>query len=191
MKVGFFGGSFNPPTKAHIDLAKKVIERYAIDKVIFVPMNDFYVKEGLAKSKDRLNMLKIACKPYKKLEISDIEIKLNKRIDTIDAFRLIEDNFQDVEKYFIMGADNFIKIIDWKESLELVSKYNYIVFERSDIDLKKFINEKLSEYKENIQIMENKEHSNSSSSRFRNNKSNFKEEVTKGVFEYIMKNNIY
>jgi len=64
MKIGFFGGSFNPPTKAHIELAQKVIEKYVLDKVIFVPMGDFYVKEGLASSKDRLNMLKLACKPY-------------------------------------------------------------------------------------------------------------------------------
>lgn len=38
MKIGFFGGSFNPPTKAHINLAKKALNICKLDKVIFVPM---------------------------------------------------------------------------------------------------------------------------------------------------------
>ena len=191
MKIGFFGGSFNPPTKAHIDLAQKVIEKYVLDKVIFVPMGDFYVKKGLASSKDRLNMLELACKPYERLEVSDLEIRLNKKMDTIDAFREIEKYFQGIDRFFIMGADNFIKILEWKESLELVSKYKYIVFERDDINVNRFIEENLKEYKANFQIMENKEYKNSSSSKFRHDKNSFKEEVSKEVFKYIMKNNIY
>jgi len=90
-----------------------------------------------------------------------------------------------------MGADNFIKILEWKESLELVSKYKYIVFERDDINVNRFIEENLKEYKANFQIMENKEYKNSSSSKFRHDKNSFKEEVSKEVFKYIMKNNIY
>ena len=39
-RIGFYGGSFNPPTKAHIELAKKVIKECNLDKVIFVPVGD-------------------------------------------------------------------------------------------------------------------------------------------------------
>ena len=49
-KIGFYGGSFNPPTKAHIELAKKVIKECSLDKVIFVPVGDLYEKEGMAKA---------------------------------------------------------------------------------------------------------------------------------------------
>ncbi len=48
MKIGFFGGSFNPPTNAHICLAQKAIKECGLDKVIFVPMNDYYRKNNLA-----------------------------------------------------------------------------------------------------------------------------------------------
>ena len=61
MRIGFFGGSFNPPTNAHINLAKEVIKVCNLDKVIFVPMGNYYPKEGLAKAEDRLKMLEIAC----------------------------------------------------------------------------------------------------------------------------------
>lgn len=49
MKIGFFGGCFNPPTIAHINLAKKVLEKCNLDKLIFVPIGDFYSKKDLAK----------------------------------------------------------------------------------------------------------------------------------------------
>ena len=46
-KYGFFGGSFNPVTKAHVELAKEITNKYKLDKVIFVPVGDKYNKMGL------------------------------------------------------------------------------------------------------------------------------------------------
>ena len=64
-KVGFFGGCFNPPTNIHMELANKLIKEGKLDKVIFVPVNDYYNKENLEKAKHRYNMLKLATKNYK------------------------------------------------------------------------------------------------------------------------------
>ena len=61
MKIGFFGGSFNPPTIAHIELAKKAIKGKELDKVIFVPIGDFYQKDNLESLDNRIEMLKLAC----------------------------------------------------------------------------------------------------------------------------------
>ena len=47
MRIGFFGGAFNPPTIAHFDLAKNAIENYSFDKIYFVPVNNFYHKKEL------------------------------------------------------------------------------------------------------------------------------------------------
>ena len=46
-KVGFFGGSFNPPTNAHLEIAKTALEEMELDKVYFVPMGNTYKKPGL------------------------------------------------------------------------------------------------------------------------------------------------
>ena len=45
VKLGFFGGSFNPPTIAHYNLIKQALKEYNFDKVYFVPVNDYYKKE--------------------------------------------------------------------------------------------------------------------------------------------------
>ena len=46
MKIGFFGGSFNPPTKAHLNLARKAIEEKNLDKVVFVQFAIFMKKKN-------------------------------------------------------------------------------------------------------------------------------------------------
>ena len=89
-KIGFFGGCFNPPNKLHIEIANKLIVSNKLDKVIFVPVNDFYKKDNLIDSKHRYTMLKLALKNYKNLEVDDIELKENRKLYAIDAFKIIE-----------------------------------------------------------------------------------------------------
>ena len=58
MKIGIFGGSFNPPHNMHLGIALELIKDKYLDKVIYVPTGDNYNKIGLISFKDRLNMLK-------------------------------------------------------------------------------------------------------------------------------------
>lgn len=48
-KYGFFGGCFNPVTKAHVELALEIVNKYKLDKVVFVPMGDKYDKKRFNK----------------------------------------------------------------------------------------------------------------------------------------------
>ena len=195
MKIGFFGGSFNPPTNAHIDLAKKALIECNMDKIVFMPMGDFYEKKGLAKAKDRYNMLNIACSnsKIKAFEVSDLEINIKEKLHAIDAFKLIENEYPNDERYFIMGADNFINLINWKESDKLLLEYNYIVFERENIEIEKFL---IENFKNNIpKIIKNVEYNRSSSTEFRNliksNTTKNQNIISKEVLDYIIENNIY
>ena len=63
-RLGFFGGSFNPITKAHVDLILEAIDKYSLDKVYFVPMNDKYKKQGLLPLELRKDMIEIALEDY-------------------------------------------------------------------------------------------------------------------------------
>ncbi len=197
MRLGFFGGCFNPPTNAHINLAKKALNKCKLDKIIFVPMGDSYPKKELAKAQDRLSMLKIACKEIDKFEVSDLEIKENKKLNAISAFRLIEENYKNDNNFFLMGADNFIKMLNWEESNKLIFKYNYIIFEREDIDLEEYIkaNEIINANKSKIIIIKNDNHKFSSATQFRKllkeQSDNLEDIISKEVLEFILKNNIY
>lgn len=131
-KIGFFGGCFNPPTNVHIRIANKLIEEGKLDKVIFVPVNDYYKKENLIQAKHRYNMLQLATKKYDKLEVDDIEIKENRELCAIDVFEIIEKSkyAKKSDIFFIMGSDNYEKMPKWKDYNKIKDKYNYIVIDR-------------------------------------------------------------
>lgn len=195
-KYGFFGGSFNPVTKAHIELAQEIVDKYGLDKVIFVPMGDNYNKKELISEQHRYNMLKIATCKYDKLEVSDIELNQNKNLSTLEAFCTIEEKYPDVEKYYIMGVDNVYKMLLSNDLKTLVENYKYIVIQRNLINCKELIkeNEILMKNKEHFIIMENERHKGISSTNVRED---FKKDnsvanvLDEKVIEYIKKNRLY
>ena len=89
-RIGFFGGCFNPPNNLHIEIANNLIKNGKLDKVVFVPVNDYYKKPGLIEAKHRYNMLKLATQNYENIEVDDIEIKENKVLYAVDAFELMQ-----------------------------------------------------------------------------------------------------
>lgn len=195
-KYGFFGGSFNPVTKAHVELANEIVKKIKLDKLIFVPMGDNYNKKELISEEHRYNMLKIATQEYDKLEVSDIELDQNRNLTTLEAFCKIEEKYHDVDKYYIMGADNLYKIIQSQECKTLVENYKYILIERKSINCKELIetNETLNKYKDHFVLIENEKHSNTSASNVRkdlvNNKST-SNMIDQNVLDYIKINKLY
>ena len=128
-KLGFFGGCFNPVTKAHIDLIRDVIKKENLSKVYFVPMGDFYCKNNLIPVNHRIAMLKLAIKNEKKMDILHISNK-DSKTRAIDSFKLIEEKFKNSEHFFIMGSDNYKKLPNWENSEKLINNYKYIVLDR-------------------------------------------------------------
>ena len=184
MKIGFFGGSFNPPTIAHLDLVKKAIQKYQLDKVYFVPVNNFYKKEDLLDIRQRINMLEIICSQETKISVSDIEVENDRPLKAIDVFEIIEKKFQENDIYFLMGEDNYLKISSWSNYNKLL-KYKYIVFQRK---------RESSINKENVLYINSVENLNISSSiireKIKNNES-ITNLVTSDIEKYIKENKLY
>lgn len=128
-RIGFFGGCFNPVTNAHLQLIEKVIKQENLDKVYFVPMGDLYEKKELIPLTHRIKMLELAFENQDKMEILNIS-NTNQKTSAIDTFQMIDEKFPEAERFFIMGSDNFEKMKTWKNSEELMKKYQYIVLDR-------------------------------------------------------------
>ena len=171
-KVGFFGGCFNPPNTLHIEIANNLIKDVKLDKVVFVPVNDFYKKEGLIEAKHRYNMLKLALEKYNNLEADDIELKENRALYASDAFELITRS-KFINKndsiFLIMGSDNYKKMPNWKNYDIIKDKYKYIVIDRK--------NNSISSSK--IRSMIN------------NNPAFAKQYLPEEVYKYIIENKLY
>lgn len=195
-KLGFFGGSFNPLTIAHINLSKKIVKDCNLDKLIFVPIGDFYEKAELIEFKHRYNMIKLVCNTNKELEVLDIENNAQKKLYAIDTFEIIKKHYINDNIYFIMGTDNLEKIKDWKDYNNLVTKYKYIILERKENAFREIVNNNIDikEHIENFKIVSNYKYNDISSSLVRN-KIRQNEDVSKlipkQIEEYIKKNNLY
>lgn len=197
-RYGFFGGSFNPVTNAHLNLANLIIEKYNLDKIVFVPMGDKYNKKDLISEKARYEMLKLATKDQEKIEVSAIELNLPNALTMLQAFRKIQEEYNDVKSYFIIGADNLDKLINSQDFEKLAKNYEYIVITRNDIQIKDKIalNPILKRFKTHFNILEENPYNQISSTEVRKVIREGKEEVLenmipKEIHEYILKNNLY
>lgn len=183
-KYGFFGGSFNPPTIAHLKIVETSIKEFGLDKLVIVPMGDKYEKSELISFDFRFLMLEKAFKGNDKVEISKMQENQVKRTDAIDSFKKIEKIYKNTENFFIMGLDNYSNIYKWKNSDELLKNYKYIVFKRDGI--------KFPEYADNAKFFDiSLDISSSKARQMIKNNENLENILTKDVIDFIKENNLY
>lgn len=192
MKIGIFGGSFNPPHNMHTDIANYMINQHCVDKVVFVPTGSKYAyKNNLIEEEHRLNMLKILSKKNENILVSDYELK-SEVVYTIDTLRYFKELYPNDEIYFICGLDNFSYIDKWKNGEEILSNYKIIVINRDGNDLDELL-VKYNDYKDNI-IVSNMEMKDISSTYIRDNIENIdkvKEFIDEDVLRYIYERELY
>ncbi|MFH8142657.1 MAG: nicotinate (nicotinamide) nucleotide adenylyltransferase [Muribaculaceae bacterium] len=133
MVIGVFGGSFNPVHAGHISLAREVVARKLADKVVMVlsPLNP--LKEDPASLIDdylRMEMLRIACLPYPRLEASDIELSMPRPSYTIDTLRRLAASNPGDSFRLVIGADNWECFDRWKDYREILRDFHPIVYPR-------------------------------------------------------------
>ena len=148
MKIGIFGGSFNPPHNMHLNIALNLINNNYLNKVIFIPTSDKYNKKHLIKFTDRFNMLNIISNKYNNLQVSDYEQKhtLIYTYQTLDYFKK---EYPNSEIYFICGTDNLKELRTWKNYKYILNNYKLLVIKRNNDNIEDIIKE-YKEYKDNI-----------------------------------------
>jgi len=139
-RIGLFGGSFNPPTKAHMYVAEQLIERGIVDEIEFVPAYvSYHHKEYEATTKQRCDMLDLMIDESKfdpVLYVNKFEIKHQMKSSTFDFVeKFLEtkiDDCEDTEYYFIVGGDNAKKVPNFINGEELIKAIPFIVVNRSN-----------------------------------------------------------
>lgn len=191
MRIGIFGGSFNPPHKMHESIATQLIDKGLVDKVIFVPTSNFYPKAGLISDEDRYQMLLLMIENKTNLSLSNYEFgRLTYTYETLEYFQ--EQN-KDAEIYFICGSDNLEEMDTWREYKSILTKFKLIVIPRKH-DMNKLL-EKYHEYQHNIKIveLENNYLSSTIVRKYLKEKDyeSVKEFINEKVLDYIKNNNLY
>lgn len=132
MKIGIYGGSFNPIHNAHVEIVKFILEQLKLDKIIVIPVGKASHRDDIMVSgKFRKKMCELAFENEEKVFVSDIEIK-NKSISyTIDTLKkLISLYGEDNEFYEIVGEDSAYNFSKWKDYNQILELSKVVVFQR-------------------------------------------------------------
>jgi len=128
MRVGVFGGCFNPVHIGHLSLIEEVLTRFELEKVLVVPNMNPYYKVHKEVSFDLISkMIKLAIDDKWNCEISTLESDPNKDYATYETLRVITEDNLNNELYLILGSDQFLQFPNWKNSDEIKDKINLII----------------------------------------------------------------
>ncbi len=133
MRIGIFGGSFDPIHIGHAIIAQHVIGCGAVDRLWFMvsPVNPLKVdKERNVADTDRLRMVEMVSRPMEGVETSAFEFTMPKPSYTIDTLNALQAKFPDDEFYLVIGGDNWEVFGKWRNSEEILAKYHILVYPR-------------------------------------------------------------
>lgn len=118
MKIGFFGGTFDPIHFGHLYLAIEILEKRQLDRVFFCPAQRSPQKgesEPVAPAADRLAMVALAIEPIEAFSLIDTEIQRPGPSYTIDTIRELKKEFPKDQFHLILGEDLLAGVSEWKE----------------------------------------------------------------------------
>ena len=130
--IGFYGGSFDPIHNGHLELAKELLEKAKLDRILFSPANQAPLREHsyVCSPSDRFAMVSAAVADTPGLEATDLEIQAGGTNFTLDSLRTLKSNMPDANFSVIIGADQLEKLPRWQRIEDLVKETEFIVLAR-------------------------------------------------------------
>jgi len=132
MKLGIFGGSFDPVHLGHLLVAQAAVEELGLDRLFFVPAarSPFKPETPPAPDAVRLQLLRLALAGKTNCEVDDQEIRRGGTSYTIETLRDYAKRFPQAELFYLIGADNAAKLNEWREAGELAKLAEFIAVPR-------------------------------------------------------------
>ena len=132
MKIGIFGGTFNPVHIGHAIIASYVIQHCGLDQLWMMvsPLNPFKVEQGEVNNEHRLRMVEMVSRKIDRVMTSGFEFTLPRPSYTVDTLNALQQKFPDDEFSILIGADNWAAFDRWIKHEELIEKYHIIVYPR-------------------------------------------------------------
>lgn len=129
LRIGVYGGTFDPLHEGHLQVALAVIDAFGLDRLLLVPAAVPPHKRGATISSPfhRVAMLALASANLPGVSISTIELESPERPYTFETLAKLEQASPDARLFFIMGADSFRDVTMWREYRKILSDYDVIV----------------------------------------------------------------
>jgi nicotinate-nucleotide adenylyltransferase len=129
-RIGLLGGSFNPAHRAHRHISLSALKRLALDEVWWLvsPQNPLKSTDGMASLQDRIDSAKKVADD-KRIKVADLESEFDTRY-TVDTLRELLKRHPEHRFVWLMGADNFIQLPEWKDWRKIFRLVPIAIFPR-------------------------------------------------------------
>lgn len=158
MKIGLFGGTFDPIHIGHLIVMENVINTMNLDKIYILPNSNppHKVQNKKTDINIRIKMVKEAISDNHKIEINDYDYRNNSIHYTYQTIYYFKKTYPDDKFYFIIGEDSFLDIKK-RKNYEQILKENLIVFKRYSETNSSLLSEinKIKKYNKNIYLIDN------------------------------------
>lgn len=142
MKLGIYGGSFDPVHLGHLLVAQAAVEELGLNRLFFVPAarSPFKPESQPAPDAVRLQLLRLALVGKSCFEVDDQEIRRGGVSYTVDTLRNYAERFPKAQLFYLIGADNAAKLSEWREPAELASLAEFVAISRPGGGMPAFVN---------------------------------------------------
>ena len=140
MKIGVYGGTFNPPHLGHVTAARAVVELLKLDRLLLVPAGlppHKALPAGSPTPEQRLELTRLAGEQLglgDRVQTLDIEVHREGRSFTADTLRQLKEQYPDDELWLLVGTDMFLTLQDWHAPEEILSLTGIAAFGRTEAD---------------------------------------------------------
>lgn len=140
MKIGIYGGTFNPPHLGHLTAARAVFELLKLDRLLLIPAGLPPHKDlpaGSPTPEQRLEMTRLAGEQMglgEAVQVLDLELRREGKSYTSDTLRQLKELYPDDELWLLMGTDMFLTLQTWHAPEEILSLAGIAAFGRTEAD---------------------------------------------------------
>jgi nicotinate-nucleotide adenylyltransferase len=140
LKVGIFGGTFDPIHQGHMIIAEQVMDELELAQVVFVPGGIPPHKEASsvrASAQDRVDMVEAAVAANERFCVDRIEVDAGRPMHSVETVQIFKERSPGDDWYFISGADEVSNLLAWKEPDRLLEEVVMVAATRPGYDLSK------------------------------------------------------
>lgn len=131
--IAVLGGSFNPPHRTHLTLARQALARLPIHELRAIPSGDHPHKgqQDMAPASHRLQMTRLAFAEIPGVAVDDRELRRSGRSFTVDTLQEMANEAPDIPLFFLIGSDNLPLLPTWHDHHRLLALATVVTFPRA------------------------------------------------------------
>ena len=132
MRIGLYGGSFDPVHRGHLLVAQAAHEEVSLDRIVFIPAarSPFKPDRQLSSDAVRLQMLRLALVGRAYCEVDSQELSRGGISYTIDTVKDYAKRFAGAELFYLIGADHVAQLPKWRDAAQLAATVTFLVIPR-------------------------------------------------------------